>query len=316
MKLSSTLKFGVALVAVVPVICTASWLSAQYRESDQTQVPEGQFVATENGQIFVQEWGNADDPTLLMVHGTMAWSEFWDRTAEHLVQEGWHVTALDLPPFGYSDRVDDYTTKAQAVRIVEVAQQISDQPPIIVGHSFGAGPVMEAILSDPEVFSGAVVINAALGLDAPDKELPLALRPTGVRQAAVSLSMTNPWATKTLIQSFLTYPDTLDDKTVEMIQAPLTRDGTTAAYAEWSKELLAPSQARSRKSEAYADLEVPLGILWSELDKVTPLSQGEELARVAPHKVMTILPDSGHIPQIETPALFEQELAAMLRHFR
>ena len=49
-----------------------------------------------------------------------------------------HVIAVDLPPFGFSDRPGSYTRQDQAARINDVLDALKAAPAIIVGHSFGA----------------------------------------------------------------------------------------------------------------------------------------------------------------------------------
>ena len=76
---------------------------------------------------------------VVLIHGTAAWSELWRATIDALAAAGFHVIALDLPPFGFSDRPGDYTRERQAARIDGVLDQLGVAPAIIVGHSFGAG---------------------------------------------------------------------------------------------------------------------------------------------------------------------------------
>ena len=57
---------------------------------------------------------------MVLFHGTAAWSELWRQTSDALAAAGFHVIALDLPPFGFSDRPGNYTRQDQAARISDV----------------------------------------------------------------------------------------------------------------------------------------------------------------------------------------------------
>ena len=305
-----------AALALLPILLLAGLRgAAAWREAGVETVPQGRFIETSLGDVFSQEWGDPDGPVVILVHGTMAWSAFWDDTAKHLAKHGWRVVAIDLPPFGYSERIEPYDRSTQAQRLLDIASHYPE-PPVIVGHSFGAGPVMQAALTDPESFDAVVVVNAALGLETVGQSLPGILQSETVRELGVAASMTNPLITQRLVEMFLTFPDQLQAETVATLQAPLSRPGTTAAYAQWSSELLAPAVTRSHLSASYAEFPLPLHILWSDLDKVTPLVQGQALAQLVPGARLTILEQSGHIPQIETPEAFHSALAAALNGLR
>ncbi len=70
-------------------------------------------------------------------------------TTDALAAAGYRVIALDLPPFGFSDRPGTYTRQDQAQRVSDVLERIKAQPAIIVGHSFGAGAATELVLRFP-----------------------------------------------------------------------------------------------------------------------------------------------------------------------
>ena len=77
-------------------------------------------MPTRSGGVFVQEKGPADGIPVVLFHGTAAWSELWRRTSDALAAAGFRVIALDLPPFGFSDRPGSYTRQDQAARINDV----------------------------------------------------------------------------------------------------------------------------------------------------------------------------------------------------
>src|SRR5262245_24029696 len=103
-------------------------------------------VATRSGGVFVPGEGPSDGMSVVLFHGTAAWSELWRHTSDVLAQAGFHVIALDLPPFGFSDRPGNYTRQDQATRINDVLEALEAPPAIIVGHSFGAGAATELVM--------------------------------------------------------------------------------------------------------------------------------------------------------------------------
>ena len=57
-------------------------------------------------------------------------------------------------------------------------------------------------------------------------------------------------------------------------------------------------------SRWYWTMQLPVLVIWGEEDTVTPLAQGEALAALTPGALLETMPDSGHIPQLETPDAF------------
>jgi hypothetical protein len=101
---------SLVLIAAVGSVLVAFRIAAALREtytSEAIAPPAGRFVATRSGRVFVLDEGPRDGTPILLIHGTAAWSEFWRGTIDHLVAHRYRVVAIDLPPFGFSDRAGD-----------------------------------------------------------------------------------------------------------------------------------------------------------------------------------------------------------------
>jgi pimeloyl-ACP methyl ester carboxylesterase len=123
------------LLLLLVLVVTAFRLAASIRETGtRTELAPraGRLVPTSSGGIFVQQKGPADGVPVVLFHGTAAWSELWRRTSDALAASGFHVIALDLPPFGFSDRPGGYTRHDQAARINDVLGALNAPPAIIV----------------------------------------------------------------------------------------------------------------------------------------------------------------------------------------
>ena len=53
-------------------------------------------------------------------------------------------------------------------------------------------------------------------------------------------------------------------------------------------------------------------MLWGDEDSITPLEQAHDLQTLLPQATLTILPELGHIPQIEDPDAFNAALLMAL----
>jgi pimeloyl-ACP methyl ester carboxylesterase len=305
----------VVVILVVAVIAGFR-LAAGWRESEDASAlapATGHLVATASGRMFVQEKGPADGVPVVLFHGTAAWSELWRRTIEALAADGYHVVALDLPPFGFSDPLPSYTRTALATEVREVLDALKIDAAIIVGHSFGAGAATEFAMRYPNRTRRLVLVDAALGLTQPPSDTPALLKPDFVRQILVSVTITNPLATKFLLRSLIAKKERALPDYVEILQRPLRRRGATHDIADWLAFFLATDRtARSSDRADYAELKSPTVLIWGEKDTVTPLEQAKDLQTLLPQATLTVLPGLGHIPQIEDPLAFNAALLQAL----
>ena len=271
--------------------------------------------------MFIQEAGPRDGPAVLFVHGTGAWSETWRESLVALGNAGFHAIAMDLPPFGYSQRPgnEDYGKLSQGKRILGVVQSLGVDGVTLVGHSFGGGPTMEAAFLQPDRFRALVLVDVALGLTKesgpPDSNslVHAFLHAPPLRDALVASFLTNPLFTKRLLGSFLADASMATEARVRIYQQPLVVKGTTQAAGEWLPELIAPSERTASNNPAsYAALKMPVLVLWGGKDTITPLPQGQELAGITPGAKLVVMENVGHIPQVEDNSLFNNHLLNLM----
>ena len=74
------------------------------------------FVSVDGARVHFQEFGDASKPTILLIHGYTASLYVWKTAAPMLADAGFHVVALDLLGFGYSEKPSwfDYSISSQA----------------------------------------------------------------------------------------------------------------------------------------------------------------------------------------------------------
>ncbi|NUT00066.1 MAG: alpha/beta hydrolase [Sphingomonas sp.] len=240
--------------------------------------------------------------------------------ADHLAERGWRVVAIDLPPFGWSDRDprQRYDRVTQAERLSAVIGSLGKRA-IVVGHSFGAGAVTELALRHPDRLRGIVLVDAALGeLDAKGEAgAAKAMRIGPVAQLATATLVTNPSALEPFLRSLIARKEQAH-RWVPILRQPMLRDGSTSAYAAWLPNLFTRQDgALSRSSAHLRRTSLPVALVWGRADTVTPLDQGKRLAALTRARSLRVLPGVGHIPHIEDPEAFrtalDQALADVLK---
>ena len=306
---------GWILAAVLVILLVLRGLAAT-REDGAPPPPDTQMIATPTGTVAVHMAGPAGGPRLVIVHGTAAWGGFWREPSAVLAAKGWRVIAVDLPPFGWSghDPHERYDRISQAERLAAVIGATGTGPATVLAHSFGAGPATELALRHPTRVRGLVLVDAALGQLDPTEETAAAraMRVRPLAELVTAASLTNPAALPPLLRSLLANKDSAEPW-IEPLRAPMTRDGTTSAYAAWLPNLFAAKDgALSRSSAQLKQIRVPVAIVWGRADTVTPPEQGQRLAGLTRARSLIVLPGVGHIPHIEDPRGFNAALEKAL----
>jgi pimeloyl-ACP methyl ester carboxylesterase len=331
--LKVVLRAGIIFVAAICVVLAVFYALALRRETKtprEIAPPSGRFVQTQDAQVYLQEAGPATGPAVVLIHGTGAWSEIWRSTMSALGIAGFHAIAIDVPPFGYSDRlngVSAYAPSRQAARILGVLDALHIARATFVAHSVGARPTVELCLENPERVANLVLVDPALGFSSKpadsDKMAPdpaslgtrtfFAMRP--MRNAVIATFGTNPAFTRQLFQSFVSKKESVTPERVEMLNRPLAVKGTTAAWGDWLNELLAPEDSsKINDFRNLQNLSMPTFIIWGDSDTVTPTWQAGELTRLIPHSSLTWIAGAGHIPYVESPVQFNNALLQTLSH--
>jgi pimeloyl-ACP methyl ester carboxylesterase len=320
---------GVVLAAAAGWIAYAQGARAarETKSVEQLAGGQGRWVQAGDALLYVQEWGDAKAPPLLLLHGTGAWSGTWFTLPRSLGEAGWRVVAVDLPPFGLSKPAlpgagPDYSRAAQARRVLGLIDSLG-APVVLVGHSFGAGPALEAALQAQGRVRKLVLVDPALGLG-PAGEAPVCeaggpglLAQRDLRTALVGATATWPGLTGKLLKRFVYRKDAVTDALVPAYQLPFEREGFTASLGDWALAFAASAceDAASldpAKLRAWAAGGLPVALLWGEQDSITPLAQARALQGWIPQATLTVLPQVGHIPHIEGPGAFAEALLGRL----
>jgi pimeloyl-ACP methyl ester carboxylesterase len=308
------------LLVLTIVIVVGFRLAAMMREERTASAENGpgvRFVEVAGLDFHFREWGPIDGPPLLLVPGTMAWSETYRDIAAPLGEQGFRVIALDLPPFGYSDRPasGDYSRKAQAARILGFADAMKLDRFVLGVHSYGGGAAMEAAFTAPGRIEAMVLLDVALGLGARNSGPPLApiLTIPMLRDAVVSLTFSNPLTTGFGLRDFIHDDSVVTPERIEIYTRPLAMKGTTPAIGDWLMTGLFGDESASLAADRanYRAFDRPVLVIWGAEDTVTPPAQGEEIAALLPNSELAMLPGVNHIPQVEDP----QEVVRLIGEF-
>lgn len=119
-------------------------------------------VTVAGASIAFRAWGEPDQPGIVLVHGGMAHSRWWDHVAPQLT-DGKRVVALDLSGHGDSDHRDDYTLEQWADEVLAVAAAggITGRP-TLVGHSMGGIVSYRASTLHGDEIDGVMILDSPI----------------------------------------------------------------------------------------------------------------------------------------------------------
>jgi pimeloyl-ACP methyl ester carboxylesterase len=311
--------FGIVGLATVAVLAL---MSAAFREREErvSSSPSGsRYIEALDTRVLIQQRGSADAPAVVFIGGTGGWSGLWARYMRRTVDLGFQAIAIDLPPFGYAipAPTGDYSKATQGRRLLAAIDSLKLGRVVIVAHSIGAAPVMEAAFQAPSKIRALILIDPALGLDGvqtdgSDSALQALLRHQWISRPVTAI-LTNTHLTPALLRRVITEKTQATREWVRLYQQPLSLAGTSKAISEWLPEALSRrGRAASDNLSAYAALPFPVELIWGETDTITPLSQGKHLQQLLADSTLIVIPRAGHGPFLEEPDLFEEVLVGAL----
>lgn len=332
MKLKSLGKAFLILMGLLILLLSISYTAMLIRESmttDKVAPTDGRFVQTRDALVYVRESGEPENPAILLIHGTGAWGAIWKDTEKELISKGYRVVTIDIPPFGFSEKLhgaESYSTDKQANRILDVIQNLKKPPIYALCHSVGCRPVMQAILQKPNIFKKFIQVDPALGFS--EDQLSVHFQqnePTFLKKGLMASSLfrdsiiatygSSPWSIKPIFETFVFNKHSVTNDRVATLQKPLKVKGMTRAQGDWLQNLVI-NQDHSMYTDyaSYNRLDIPVLLIWGKEDNITPLWQGKALKNMYKNASLIIIPHTGHIPYLEDTPTFNRVLIAFLEN--
>jgi pimeloyl-ACP methyl ester carboxylesterase len=173
--------------------------------------------------------------------------------------------------------------RALARLYLELLEDLDLRDVIVVGNSMGGWIGAEMAAMGSERISGLVLVDS-VGLDV-DGEPVADIFPLTPAEVA-KLGFHDP-------AKFTVDPADLP----ETVRAAMASN--RAALEVYGAAGMVDSTLRSR----LAGVSVPTAVLWGESDEVVTPAYGRAFAAAIPGATFRLLPETGHVPQVETPGL-------------
>lgn len=272
------------------------------------------WVEVGSNVIAFQHFSTDSDKNIVLIGGTTAWSGVWEKTIIDL-KGTYNIYAIDLPPFGYSvvDKNYKYDLKNQAASINGFVETLKLTNVVMVAHSYGAGPTMEAVLSKPGNYEKIIIIDGAIHVDGspmPDNVVIRNLFNINiVRYLVATFALHTPGFMEASLKYLVYNNNSVNDFWVTIYNQPLRIKNQSQKTGKWFYDFVFKNGTGiSSYSKNYKMLPVPVSIIWGREDNLTPLSQGVYLQEIIPSSTITVLDEVGHIPMIDNHDRFIEAL--------
>jgi pimeloyl-ACP methyl ester carboxylesterase len=265
-----------------------------------TRSTKTRYLTSPDGRIAYDVDGSG--PLIVLVPGMGDLRASYRCIAPALREAGYRVAATDLRGHGDSDTsFASYGDAETAADIVALVQELGG-PAVIVGNSMGAGAAVIAAAEHPELVSGLVLVGPFVRNGST----------SSIQKLLFRLAMTPLWAPavwKSYLPKLYAGQRPADFEAYRaQVVASLRRPGHARAFSRTTHTSHDAAEAR------LADVKAPTLVVMGDSDPDFPGPKAEaEWIAATLHGAAVIVPEAGHYPQSQQPAVMIDAVVGFLR---
>lgn len=227
-------------------------------------------------------------------HGVMTNSDLTDHYELITVDLPWH--GKSSPAWGEAVGSYRLTPQTYTEFIVAVAHALELQRPTLVGVSMGGAAVVHAIATHPEKFRGAVACQAGPSV-----------------HSRTSMHHRSPHVNSALFIPEWTY-GLMNPASPEEFKQRVWWGYSSGGYGLYAADIESYSSWDFSLVGARLTTKSPhIAVLSGVFDTSVPMEKSRELAQLIPNASFEVMPELGHFPHAENPAVFVQHLESALQ---
>lgn len=237
--------------------------------------------------------GGQGEP-LLFLHGAGGggvWLPFMEELSAH-----YHVIAPDHPGFGLSDDPEWLEDISDwVIFYLDFLDQLGIEKVHMVGLSMGGWLAAEIAVGHRERLLSLTLVDAA-GIYVP-----------GVKTGDMFM-----WNREQLFRNIF-YDQQLAEERIRLQPTPeeaeiFVKNAETTAKIAWDPRWFNPKLEKRLKR-----INVPALIVWGDHDRIFPLEYAYAWQTLIPGSQLAVIPNCGHIPNVERPREFADKVLAFLK---
>ncbi len=273
----------------------------------QVHFPRPRRIKAYGIDTFFLEAGQG--PAVVLLHGLGATNASMLPTMHDLAADH-RVIAPDLPGFGDSAKpVRAYHARFFARWLVSLLDELGIERAHLIGNSMGGRIAIEVALSHPQRVDRLALFAPAVAFRKLRQFVPLV---RVLRPELAAMPMAVPRSTVTgMLEQMFSRGDRLQQAwyqaaTDEFLRVFSTRRGRIAFFSAAREIYLDHPFGESGFWHRLRDLSRPALFLWGDRDALVPARFARHVEAGVPAARSIVLPDCGHVPQFEHPAVTHQ----------
>jgi pimeloyl-ACP methyl ester carboxylesterase len=299
----------VLIVLLLLVIGLGAWLYTPDRSRSELEAKYGvapaDYLEVAGVRLRLRRTGPPGAPAVILLHGFGASLDTWEPWSR-ILSADYDVIRFDLPGFGLTgpDPTGDYTDARSMAVLLAVMDRLGIARASVIGNSLGGKIAWMFAAKYPERVQKLVLISpdgfASPGFEYGVKpKVPALFRLLRfvLPRAAVRMSMAPAFADPAHMS------EDLVTRYSDMMRAPGVRG---AMLARMEQAMVEPPEA------TLASIRTPTMLLWGEKDGMIPFSNSADYMRLLPNATLVALPELGHVPHEEAPAVSLPPVQAFL----
>jgi pimeloyl-ACP methyl ester carboxylesterase len=244
----------------------------------------------------------------LLVHGHASSQDLWAKV--NLLNAGaYRHYTLDLPGHGASDKppLEWFTLANYTELLVQFCHRLDLKNVLLAGHSMGGLLCLNLALTRPDLVAAMILIAPVVEgsflayLDPLLWWESLICHPLG--QQLLQLYNAFPWLAAPIGANWYADPRMILTGSFRQAQADFARCPATTLFGNF--KLVRRADLRP----SLPHLRMPTLVIAGEQDQVVPPGHARLVAQYAPRSKLVTIPQCGHLPFDEQPALFAAAVA-------
>jgi pimeloyl-ACP methyl ester carboxylesterase len=297
------------ILSIALLICVASvgsifyanptWVFSHIQElSMRATGAESRFVMIDGHRIHYYVSGPVSGAPIVLVHGLGGRSEDFVNLVPYLKKSGYRVYTPDLLGFGQSEEPTNasYSIGDQADLVINFFDAMGLQRADLGGWSMGGWIAQKVAVDNPERVSRLILMDSAGLMMRPSWDTRL-FTPTTPAELAQLQALLTP------------HPKAMP----QFMAQDILR--ISASYS-WvvKRALTSMLSAKDVMDEDLPSLKMPVLILWGELDRITPLSEGRAIHLLIPQSQLVVASGCGHLAPQSCSKAFGPEITRFLQN--
>jgi pimeloyl-ACP methyl ester carboxylesterase len=242
----------------------------------------------------------AKGKNILLVHGFASSSYSWESVAPLLQKQGYHVYALDMKGFGWTDkpRNSKYDTYALMYGVKAWMDAVGLKKVVYVGNSLGGAVGVLMAIEYPKSVDKLVLIDAG----GYPMKMPMIIRLSAIPGSVMmTKAFFGKWMLNWNLKEVFYHKDWVTPDRIDNYYVRLATPGAIDAQSSVIDSL--DFAAFDRFIKRIPDVKIPTLIIWGKDDYWIPVENAYKFRKDLVNSVLCIIPECGHVPQEEHPAV-------------